>query len=157
MARTRTREIDLFAEAVDAAVAALDAVGIEARFAHRTRTGQGAPHKADAVLDVTVDDRAFASWSTWCRTAPVRRPPDWSAVRHRRGTTFPLLVADRITAEGRTILIDAGWSWLDRRGQLHLRAPGVRVDLAVPTAERVTASTAGPPSPGDPASPSPTG
>jgi hypothetical protein len=58
--------------------------------------------------------------------------------------TLRFLVADRITAEARNILTDAGWSWLDRRGRLHLRAPGVRVDQPVPSAERATASTGGP-------------
>ncbi|HLM19875.1 MAG TPA: hypothetical protein VK549_18775, partial [Acidimicrobiia bacterium] len=29
------------------------------------------------------------------------------------------------------LLDEAGWSWLDRRGRLHLRAPGVRVDADV--------------------------
>ncbi|HVM63763.1 MAG TPA: hypothetical protein VMU14_02800 [Acidimicrobiales bacterium] len=44
-----------------------------------------------------------------------------------------LVVSEKITAEGRTVLSDAGWSWLDRRGRLHLRAPGVRVDVEVPS------------------------
>ncbi len=144
MARTRTTEIDLSAEAVDAAIAALDAVGINAavRPSHRDRT-EGSS-RADAVLDVSIDDRAFVvlvqvvSYGTGqTATRLVRRSAP-------SGDTVPLLVADRITAEARTILSDAGWSWLDRRGQLHLRAPGVRVDLAVPTAERATTSTAGP-------------
>jgi hypothetical protein len=109
------------------------------------------------VLDVTVDDRVFAvlvhavSYGTG-QTAS--RLINRSAAPQDE---LPLLVADRITAEARTVLTDAGWSWLDRRGQLHLRAPGVRVDLAVPTAERVTATPLVQPSPGDPASPSPTG
>jgi hypothetical protein len=144
MARTRTTEIDLFAEAVDAAVAALDAVGIKALVRPPHRDGAEDSSQADAVLDVTIDDRAFLvlvqfmSYGTGqTATRLVRRlaPPE---------DMVPLLVADRITAEARTILTDAGWSWLDRRGQLHLRAPGVRVDLAVPAAERATASTAGP-------------
>jgi hypothetical protein len=55
-----------------------------------------------------------------------------------------LLVADKITAEAQRVLTDAGWSWLDRRGRLHLSAPGVRIDQPVPAAERGSASPAGP-------------
>src|SRR5207245_47286 len=47
---------------------------------------------------------------------------------HPHSGEVPLVVADRITADARTLLDEAGWSWLDRRGRLHLRAPGVRVD-----------------------------
>ena len=43
------------------------------------------------------------------------------------------VVSEKVTADGRTVLSDAGWSWLDRRGRLHLRAPGVRVDVEVPS------------------------
>jgi hypothetical protein len=56
------------------------------------------------------------------------------------GETPWLLVADKITAEARKILTDAGWSWLDRRGQLHLNGPGIRIDQMVPSTERATAS-----------------
>ena len=132
------------AEAVDAAVAALGSVGINTAVRIPHRNGAAGSSQADAVLDVTVDDRVFAvlvhvvSYCTGeTATRLVRRlaPP---------GDTVRMLVADRITAEARTILSEADWSWLDRRGWLHLRAPGVRVDLAVPTAERATAPTAGP-------------
>ena len=144
MARVRTAEIDLSAEAVDAALAAFHAAGINAALRPPRSYGATDSSPADAVLDVTVDDRVFpvlVEVVSYCTgqtaTRMVRRlaaPKD----------TVPLLVADRITAEARTILTDAGWSWLDRRGQLHLRASGVRVDLAVPSAARATASTAGP-------------
>jgi len=144
MTRTRTTEIDLLAEAVDAAVAVLHAVGIKAAVRPSHAAGAVDSSQADAVLDVTVDDRVFAVLVQVVSygTGPTAR----RLVRHLgpSGDTVPLLVADRITAEARTILSDAGWSWLDRRGLLHLRAPGVRVDLTVPTAERATASTAGP-------------
>jgi hypothetical protein len=46
---------------------------------------------------------------------------------------LPVVIGDKITAEARTILTDAGWSWLDRRGRLHLRGPGVRVDAEIPS------------------------
>src|SRR5436190_15120232 len=43
-----------------------------------------------------------------------------------------VVVADRITADARLLLTVSGWSWLDLRGHLHLRAPGLLVDTAVP-------------------------
>ena len=42
-----------------------------------------------------------------------------------------IVVADRITADARTLLTAAGLSWLDLRGHLHLRGDGVLVDSAV--------------------------
>jgi hypothetical protein len=39
-----------------------------------------------------------------------------------------MLVADRITADGRERLSEAGWGWFDRRGHIHLRVPGVLID-----------------------------
>jgi hypothetical protein len=94
------------------------------------------------VLEVFVDDRSLnmsVEAIAYCTAQNA-------ALLLSRGSTdadtLPLLVADRITAEARTILTDAGWSWLDRRGRLHLRGPGVRVDQPVPPAER--ASSAGP-------------
>jgi hypothetical protein len=144
MTGTRTTGTDLLAEALDATLAALRTVGVNAAVRPPHSDGPGDSAQADAVLDVTIDDRVFVvlvQVVAYCtgQTASrlVRSPPAPRDV-------LPLLVADRITAEARTILTDAGWSWLDRRGQLHLRAPGVRVDLAVPPAARATASTAGP-------------
>ncbi len=125
-------------------MAALHAVGIDAAVRRPKKGGAEDSPQADAVLDVTVDDRVFpvaVQVVSYCTGQVafrlVRRPPPPEEV-------LSLLVADRITAEARTILTDAGWSWLDRRGQLHLRGPGVRVDQPVPTAGRGAASTAGP-------------
>lgn len=41
-------------------------------------------------------------------------------------------VADRITADARDGLNQAGWSWLDLRGHLRLTGPGVFIDSDVP-------------------------
>ncbi len=144
MARTRTTETDLFDGAIDAAVEALDAAGIRALVRPRHPRGAGDSSPADAVLELTLDDRAFAVLVhavSYCTGQVASRLVNRSAPRRDES---PLLVADRITNEARTILTNARWSWFDRRGHLHLRAPGVRVDLAVPTAERVTGATAGP-------------
>lgn len=46
---------------------------------------------------------------------------------------LPALVANKITSDARSVLSEAGWSWLDRRGRLHLRGPGVLVEVDVPT------------------------
>lgn len=48
----------------------------------------------------------------------------------------PMFVADKITADARDRLTDAGWSWLDRRGRLHVDAPGTRIDVDVPADPR---------------------
>ncbi|HET9692567.1 MAG TPA: hypothetical protein VFP61_15570 [Acidimicrobiales bacterium] len=56
-----------------------------------------------------------------------------------------VLVADQVTADARSRLTEAGWSWLDRRGRLHLHAPGVWVDVEIPAIER--------PGPGRPLAP----
>jgi hypothetical protein len=144
MVRSRITEMDLFAEAVDAALAALDAAGIRAQVRPPSSRTGGDSSQIDGVLEVSVDDRKFnvsveaVSYGTAQNAARLLSRGDPAA------GTLPLLVADRITAEARTMLTDAGWSWLDRRGQLHLRAPGVRVDQLVPPAERATAWTAGP-------------
>ncbi|OKJ98973.1 hypothetical protein AMK34_09865 [Amycolatopsis sp. CB00013] len=47
-----------------------------------------------------------------------------------------VVVADRITADARTILNQAGWGWLDLRGHLRLTGPGLFVDSDVPTLEK---------------------
>jgi DNA-binding transcriptional ArsR family regulator len=123
---------------------ALDAVGIQAQVLLPSPGNAEDSSKADGALEVFVDDRSLnmsveaVSYCT-AQTAArllsrVDRPKD----------ALPLLVADRITAEARTILTDAGWSWLDRRGRLHLRGPGVRVDQPVPSAQRASSSINGP-------------
>lgn len=46
------------------------------------------------------------------------------------------VVADRITADARARLTAARWCWLDLRGHVHLRGPGLLVDTAVPVLTR---------------------
>jgi hypothetical protein len=55
--------------------------------------------------------------------------------RHRSDAdteVAPLVVADRITHEGRGALNQAEWNWLDLRGHLRLVGSGVFVDADVP-------------------------
>lgn len=63
--------------------------------------------------------------------------------RHRGDDRLGMLVADRITSDARERLNEAGWSWLDRRGRLHLTAPGVRIDADVPPDARLPSSPTG--------------
>lgn len=113
--------------AVDAAIAALGAAGIAA-----TPIGIEGPN--DSGLDISIDDRRLSlavkavSYCTGQRARElIARSGSLSA------GTAPLVVAERITAEARALLTDAGWSWLDRRGRFHLRGPGIRVDLDIPS------------------------
>ncbi len=105
------------AVAVDAAVHALVAAGVDA-----------APEPGSASVSLSLDGVG--------RSVPVEPVAYCTGQRARGlvagGGTPRLVVAERITAEGRTVLSDAGWSWLDRRGRLHVRAPGIRVDVEVP-------------------------
>ena len=51
-----------------------------------------------------------------------------------RATTsgsVPLVVGDKILEAARSGLAAAGWSWLDRRGHLHLTASGTRIDVEI--------------------------
>ncbi|SDD01167.1 transcriptional regulator [Actinokineospora iranica] len=48
------------------------------------------------------------------------------------GDQARVIVADRITAEARNSLSQAGWSWLDLRGHLRLIGPGVFIDSDIP-------------------------
>lgn len=140
MPHSRTAPEALQAAAVDAAVAALEAADIQI-------TDVTTDGSTDATLHVLVDDRPFAlaveamSYCTGQRAADL-------ILRHGRVRTdiFPFIVAGKITAEARTALTEAGWSWLDRRGRLHLRGPAVRVDVDVPRADGATSSgESGPP------------
>ena len=39
-----------------------------------------------------------------------------------------VVIADRISEAGRSVLREAGWGWLDRRGHLRIWAPGLRLE-----------------------------
>jgi hypothetical protein len=145
-----------FAEAVDGALAALDALGIRAQFrwpppgvVRDSVRADGPPaggrlHRRPSVEDV----REVASYRAGQVAARLLRRGGPSV------NTLPLLVADSVTAQGRTLLTDAGWSWFDRRGQLHLRAPR-SAGTAAPTSDGLDRRAR--PSEGARGSPLPTG
>lgn len=129
----------LVADGLHALAVALDSSGITLA-AERVDDGP-----LDTVLDVLVDDRPLTvgvEVKAYCTGAAARQ-----AIAAHRGPGagwLPLLVADRITTEARELLTAAGWSWLDRRGRLHLRGPAIRVDTDVPALGASTSAQAGP-------------
>lgn len=58
--------------------------------------------------------------------------------RHARSHHSPVvvLVADRVTEQARQRLREAGWSWLDLRGHLHLSSPELFVDAVIPSMKK---------------------
>ncbi len=54
-----------------------------------------------------------------------------------------VVVADRITADGRDVLRRAGWGWLDLRGHLRLVGPGLLIDSDVPALSRTVPDRSG--------------
>src|SRR5216683_3374036 len=82
---------------------------------------------ADSGVVVHVDDTAVA---VDIRTTAYATPERVRAMldRHPRSSATPLLVADHVTEAARRELAAAGWSWLDRRGHIYVRAPGVMID-----------------------------
>ena len=97
----------------------------------------GSSDADDLVLRVAVDDRDLLvaldakAYGTGAQVADV-------ISRHRSEDGERMLVADKITSDARERLNEAGWSWLDRRGRLHLTAAGVRIDVDVPSDPRLT-------------------
>lgn len=116
MARTRTSAADLLALAVSDLAAAVGAVGADV-------SGIG-----ERSLRLTFDgvrlelDVVPAAYATGPRVAEIL---------HDAESPAAALVADRITSEARELLDAAGWGWLDRRGHLRIRAPGVLIDTSV--------------------------
>jgi hypothetical protein len=128
----------LLDDAIDALVASLESLDITVGPVRQ----QG---QADVVLDVLVDDRTvtlLVQTKAYC-TAQAARELIHRAGRPRPGV-MPIVVAERITVDAREALTRAGWSWLDRRGRLHLRGPAIRVDEDVHLRRRSEAPPPGP-------------
>lgn len=123
MPRSRTSADDLRALAIEDLAAALHAAGLRVE-----RTGRRSlkVRLDDARIDLDVIPAAYA---TGARAEQLMN--ESHAVGH-----LPVLVADRVTADAKDRLGEAGWGWLDRRGHLRLRSPGVLVDINVPATTR---------------------
>jgi len=125
MVRTRSSADDMRALAVEDLAAALAAAGLRVE-----QAGKGALRVQfdDARFDVDVVPIAYATGA---------RVDEVVADAHPAGR-LPVVVADRVTADAKDRLADAGWGWLDRRGHLRLRSPGLLVDTTVPAVARDT-------------------
>jgi DNA-binding transcriptional ArsR family regulator len=143
MAPTRTTQSELVEQGIESVLAALEAAGIRYEpGSHAAREKVTSREREETVIDVLVDDRSLRlaiKVVAYCTGQFAAKLVSESPTQTDR---LPFVVADRITSQARMSLSDAGWSWLDRRGQLHLRGPGVRVDLAIPASQRATASIA---------------
>ncbi len=92
------------------------------------------------------DDRADLYVDTGARRLPVRVKvfslADVAAVtpllaHSDTSRRLTVVVADRVVEPARALLARPGWGYLDRRGRLALRGPGLVVDVPVPaTVER---------------------
>jgi hypothetical protein len=124
-------------DAAEAVVAAAAALGIEAH----TTTGTHGPDVVVAPPNgprIELEVRSAALVSTASIVDQVRY---WSRLR---GTdVLGVVVGDRITAEARQQLNQAGLGWLDLRGHLRLVGPGLLVDAEVPALSEPTADRSG--------------
>lgn len=107
--------------AADAAGAALRAAGVSVQDVSGQQAG-------DVAFRVELDGRSFTAVVRAVAYCTGARAEELLSHSFTPGGVVPLVVADRITADARIRLADAGWSWVDRRGPLHLRGPGVLVD-----------------------------
>lgn len=130
MSPTRASADAHAADAVDAAAMAVRAAGLAAETSE------------DGILRVQIDDNYLELVTTAVAYCTGERARDLT--RRRRRGPAQLVVADRMTSEAKKVLSDAGWSWFDRRGRLHLHGPGIRVDVDVPAANRVSVGPATP-------------
>jgi hypothetical protein len=109
--------------AVEDLAAALDAAGLRIERASKRSVKV---RLDDARFDLDVIPAAYA---TGARADELIEEP------HPAGQ-MPVLVADRITADAKDRLSEAGWGWFDRRGHLRLRSPGLLVDTTVSVTTR---------------------
>ncbi len=123
MERSRISAEEMRALAIEDLAAALTAAGLQVE-----RAGKRALEVQldDARCDVDVVPIAYVTRA---------RADELVANEHHAGHVS-VVVADRITADARDRLTEAGWGWLDRRGHLRLRSAGLLVDTTVPATDR---------------------
>ncbi len=96
---------------LDEVRAALHGLGIDAETDGNSLVVDGAP------FEPRIEERAHPT------------PAVLAQLVERRPVRLPaLVVADRISDAGRSVLRDAGWGWLDRRGHLRVWTRGLRVE-----------------------------
>lgn len=117
-------------DGADALVAATEFLGLDVRI--ESRSGGDRGHDISVVLpDGGSIDFAIKSASLVTGDSASGHLQRWAS--DTENDVAVLIVADRITADGRDRLNRAGWSWLDLRGHLKLVGPGLFVDADVPT------------------------
>ena len=120
-------------EAVDALARAVESLGLSSS----VELGRTADEAHDLVvvmpdgLSVAIQVKTASLVSGDSASGQLRR---WSS--SLASGAIAVVVADRITAAARDELNRAGWSWLDRRGHLRLRGPGLLVDSDVPASTK---------------------
>lgn len=70
-------------------------------------------------------------WAAFPDSAPHRNP---ELLAPSPEGLVRLVVADRISPDARQLLSNLGWSWLDTRGHLKVKAPGLIIDADIPRA-----------------------
>jgi hypothetical protein len=114
-------------DAIGALELALATVGLEA-----------VPPPADGMrADLVVAAPDAGAVELKVTATSVATADDVERLAHWRGEgVVPILVADDVPDAVRHDLDARNLSWLDRRGHLHLVAPGVRVDAAFTPTDR---------------------
>lgn len=123
MPKIRMSANEMRAVAIEEVAAALGAAGLRL-----DRPGKKS-------LTIRFDDARFDLDVIPVAYATGARVDELIEASHPEGHV-PVLVADRVTAEARDRLTEAGWGWFDRRGHLRLRSPGLLVDTDVPATTR---------------------
>lgn len=129
----RTTKVSLAAQASLALGRAVDSLGH--RVVESSDVGRGdVAIKVDGItVPVVIKAASVIDPGTVARMVSSTRPTKRAATN--------LVVGDLITGPAREALRDAGWSWLDRRGHLVVRAKGVHIDADVPPDQRTTSGT----------------
>ncbi len=119
---TRARDADLAAAAATAIESALLEIGAEANFA------------IPAKLEVTLPNGRTFTLAVFAASI-IDATKAAGIVTNSEAVT--IVVADLIGAAARSVLGDAGISWLDRRGHLRISAPDVWIDRDIEPLPRV--------------------